>query len=127
MKFGNSKTHIIDIIIEHLQKNAVGKSNSISGKNILRALKEDYNIDINLRYVEEMISMIRSKWLVKNLIACSRGYYIATNKSEINDYVNKLNSIINRTQRLVDTFSEPDFLDEGITKKPKKRMINDDW
>ena len=63
----------------------VGKENAITNKKIVTALTPAYKI--NDARVRKIINHIRRNKLVRNLIATSAGYYISSDKIEIENYI----------------------------------------
>ena len=80
--------------ITHGLSTKIGKEKAITNKAICKALKEQgYKIsDTRLRKV---VHYIRIKNFVPLLIATSKGYYVATEKQEVEIYIKSLSERIN--------------------------------
>lgn len=117
MKLSNTKTYIIEIIANMLTDTATGIENSKFGSELLLMLKEKHSIDLHNREFREMIRILRSTWRIKNLVAGSNGYFIATKKEDTEKYLSRLNNIIINTQIIIDSFDQEDVLDIGQTFK----------
>ena len=70
-------------------KTKIGKEKAITNKQICKALK-DREHKITDSRLRKIIHNIRAKDLVPLLIATSRGYYVATDNQEIEDYIKSL-------------------------------------
>ena len=125
MKLSNNKNHIIDYLVEYLKENIVGKENSMLGNDIKKAINKEFYANISSRDLREMISIIRSCWLIDDLIAGTKGYFIATKKSDVNQYLDRLKGIITKTQIIIDSFDNENILDPGTSFK--KNNYNDDY
>jgi nucleoside-triphosphatase THEP1 len=66
-----------------------GKINAITGKKIVETLKNK-GYKITGPRVRKLVNFIRLNGLVINLISSSKGYFIATEAQEIEDYINSL-------------------------------------
>jgi predicted GTPase len=84
---------LLPIIVQGLSTK-IGKEKAITNKAICKALKEQgYKIsDTRLRKV---VHYIRIKNFVPLLIATSKGYYVATEKQEVESYIKSLSERIN--------------------------------
>lgn len=79
---------LVPIVVRGLQTK-VGKQNSITNKEICMALKErGYKVDTPR--LRKIINHIRVTGLVKCVVATSDGYYIATSRNEVEDYLKSL-------------------------------------
>lgn len=67
----------------------VGKAKAITNEKITEAMKDaDYKInDVRLR---KIINHIRTNGLVKWLVATNRGYYVATSRDDVEQYIESL-------------------------------------
>lgn len=74
-----------------------GKENAITNKQMVKAY-ERLGVQISDARIRKMINYIRATQKVKNLIATSSGYYVATDKEEIENY--KL-SLLQRAEAIV--------------------------
>jgi hypothetical protein len=70
-------------------RKAIGKERAISNAKIVKILKKE-GFELSEVRVRKIINYIRIKELIPNLIATSEGYYIATSKGEIEDYIRSL-------------------------------------
>ncbi len=78
---------LLPLLISGL-KTKRGKDKAVTNKKICEALKAK-GYKITDARVRKVISFIRIHGLVINLIACSKGYYVATKPQEIEDYINQ--------------------------------------
>ena len=67
----------------------IGKDNAITNKEIRTRLKER-GVVISDARIRKIINFIRVNQLIKNLISTSKGYYIATTKEEVAEYIKSL-------------------------------------
>ena len=75
------RNHLLPIVVEKLSL-AVGKSNSIKSHYIVDEIKiRGFKVDS--ARIRKVVHEIRAKGLIKNLMATSNGYYIATSKKDI--------------------------------------------
>ena len=90
---GYELNKLLPIIVQGLSTK-IGKEKAITNKAICKALKEQgYKIsDTRLRKV---VHYIRIKNFVPLLIATSKGYYVATEKQEVETYIKSLSERIN--------------------------------
>lgn len=82
------KDVILPTIVQGL-KSKIGKEKAITNKYICEKLK-DIGIKLTDSRLRKIIHHIRANDLVPLLIATSRGYYIATDNQEIEDYIKSL-------------------------------------
>lgn len=66
-----------------------GKDKAVTNKTICKTLQAK-GYKVNAPRVRKIISFIRLRGLVINLISSSKGYYVATKAQEIEDYINTL-------------------------------------
>lgn len=66
--------------------NKVGEAKAITNAAITRAMK-GAGYQLNEARVRKIINHIRTTGLIKWLIATSKGYYIATSRQEMEDYI----------------------------------------
>lgn len=67
----------------------VGEAKAITNTAITRAMK-GAGYHLNEARVRKIINHIRTTGLIKWLIATSKGYYIATSRQEMEDYIGSL-------------------------------------
>lgn len=67
----------------------VGKEKIITNKEMLKILK-DQGLKITAPRLRKIINHIRVSGLVQNLISTSNGYYVATTKEEMENYIKSL-------------------------------------
>lgn len=82
---------LVDPFVNGL-KTKIGKKNAISNKQMIKAFKDhpDFQISIGAPRVRKIINYIRNKGLVKRLCANSKGYYVAKDQEEWDDYLKGL-------------------------------------
>jgi len=71
----------------------VGHENCITNPQICKALKSK-GYEVNEPRIRKLVFHIRNNNLVPYLIASSKGYWIATNKKEIESWISSLKSRI---------------------------------
>lgn len=64
----------------------VGKSNSVTAKQIASGYLKTKQIKIEQSRIRKMITICRLNGLVPRLVATSSGYYVATTKEELEEY-----------------------------------------
>jgi len=81
-------TVVLPKVIE-LLKYRKGKDNAITNKKI-RNLLTAMGHEVHPAQIRKMIHQIRMKGLVNNLLASAKGYYVSSDKEEIEKYVTSL-------------------------------------
>lgn len=84
----------------------IGKKNSISSKQIINAMKESRSISLAEPTLRKMINYIRTKKLVKGLCAHGRGYFVASSKEEITDYITSLEQRISSQMMMLNSIKQ---------------------
>ena len=86
---------ILPLIISGMETKK-GKDLAITNKMICKLLKlPPYNCKITEARVRKIVAHIRINGLVPNLIATSKGYYIAETEQEMDNYIESLDQRIN--------------------------------
>ena len=81
---------VVPLVVKGL-KSKSGKKSSISATAMCKALKKHpYNINIGGARMRKVIRHIRITGMIMNLVTNGRGYYVATNRKEIEDYLDSL-------------------------------------
>lgn len=70
-------------------RSKVGEAKAITNEKITRAMK-DAGYKLNDARLRKIINHIRVNGLVKWLIATSKGYYVAANRSDVEQYIDSL-------------------------------------
>jgi len=83
----------------------VGKENAVSNERIIKAFGK-YDVKLKPSKVRKMIQFIRQEGLVSNLCANSRGYFVAANQTEVNEYVKGLQQRVNSIQYTLQCFKK---------------------
>ena len=86
--------HTLLPIVVHGLSTKLGKGKAITNKDICKALKVG-GCKITDTRLRKIVHHIRTQHLVPLLIATSKGYYIATNKDEVESYILSLSERIN--------------------------------
>ncbi|MCK4968658.1 MAG: hypothetical protein KAS12_06385 [Candidatus Aenigmarchaeota archaeon] len=94
---------LIPIIVDKIKFN-IGKDNAVKNKDIIRFLTLKGYEKITAVRIRKLIHFIRVKKLVSNLIATSKGYYRATTKDELNNFVESLQQRINSIEEVKKSF-----------------------
>lgn len=76
--------------LAHVLSRKVGKEKAITSKDIIIGFKQYYETQLTGARVRKLINYIRLNFLLKNLVATSRGYYIETDQKEVDKYVESL-------------------------------------
>lgn len=69
--------------------NKIGEARAITNASITKAMK-GAGYQLNEARVRKIINHIRTTGMVRWLIATSKGYYIATSRQEMEDYIGSL-------------------------------------
>ena len=93
----------------------IGKAKAVTNVQICRTL-DSKGYDVNEPRIRKLVFYIRQRNLVPNLIASSNGYWIATDRKEVDIWVNSLQSRIdalketlNYATKLKDNFSDLNY------------------
>jgi len=84
---------LMPIILKGLSTK-IGKHNAITNKAICKAM-DTIGHKLHDARLRKLIHHIRAYDLILNLIATSKGYYIATTTKEVEDYIKSLSERIN--------------------------------
>lgn len=82
----------------------VGEENAITSVEITAKFKQ-LNISMNGARIRKIVNYVRTNKLVKNLIATSKGYYVASSQEQIDKYKLSLQQRINEIQRVLNSFN----------------------
>lgn len=82
------KKQLLPVVVKGLQTR-VGKENAITNGEMCNIL-EDLGYRVSASRLRKIINHIRIFGLIYNLMATSNGYYIATSKDEVEEYVKSL-------------------------------------
>lgn len=84
--------------------NKVGKDKAITNNKICKSVNEELNLKHTLTEprVRKCINYVRTKNLIPFLIATSKGYYVATNKKELEEWRDSLSGRINSIKEVLD-------------------------
>tara|TARA_B110000858_G_C17521720_1_gene345117 strand:- start:42 stop:389 length:348 start_codon:yes stop_codon:yes gene_type:complete len=96
------KNEILPIMLNALSYK-VGVENVVSNKQMKLGLKT-LGYKVNDVRIRKLIHYIRVKKLIKNLIANSKGYYIATEKIEIDNFIESLQQRVNSIETVRQSF-----------------------
>lgn len=77
-------------IISNRLKSNVGKKMVRTNKYISDTILKEYGIKITSARMRKIINWIRTKGIIPNLVATAKGYYVSTDKEEIDKYVYSL-------------------------------------
>ena len=118
------KSVFIHLMIDYLKENAVGLKNGKTFKQIKAHMDPIAGINFTQGDISEFALTIRKKKLIRYLLASkARGYYISSDKNEVENYLMIQQKTIWRIEEHIDLFTEYDeLLDSG----EKKVEINDD-
>lgn len=100
--------------VKELLDGRVGQSNAITNKAIREMLNSRKGVLVPDVKIRAIINYIRKNQVVKHLLACSKGYYIATSVSEVENYCRSLgarsNEILEVKKALQDGLTSSLFL-----------------
>ena len=85
-------------------KRCVGKANAITNKKIIDLYLADY--PINPARLRKVLHYIRINHLVKGLIATGRGYFIAEQRKDFEDYIKSLDGRIGSIREVKQSMTE---------------------
>ena len=93
----------------------IGKAKAVTNVQICKTL-DSKGYDVNEPRIRKLVFYIRQQNLVPNLIASSNGYWIATDRKEVDIWVNSLQSRIdalketlNYATKVKDNFSDLNY------------------
>ena len=93
----------VDFIVKGLNKKT-GREKAVTNERICKGVKYHLGIKITSGRMRKIIHHIRINKLVKNLIATSEGYYVATCKEEVIDYIESLTQRIKSIESVRSSF-----------------------
>lgn len=79
----------VPLLINGLREFCVGKKNVASNK-MLRQAFQAQGIKVSGVKLRKLISFIDTHGLIPELVACEKGYYLATTVKEVQDYISSL-------------------------------------
>lgn len=82
------QTVLLPVICSGL-RNKIGEARAVTNATITRAMR-GAGYQLNEARVRKIINHIRTRGLVKWLIATSKGYYIATSSQDVEQYIDSL-------------------------------------
>lgn len=85
------KGKLLPVVVSVL-KGYVGKTNVITNKKIIRLHLSDF--PVTPARLRKVLHHIRTRHLVKGLIATSKGYYIAEKRKDFEDFIKSLDGRI---------------------------------
>jgi len=91
---------LLPIMVNGLKKK-IGVQNCITNPQMCKAMK-NHGYEVNEPRIRKIVFHIRNNNLVPNLIASSKGYWIATDKKEIETWVLSLQSRIDAMNETLD-------------------------
>ena len=97
------KDKILPAVVTVL-KRCVGKANAITNKKIIDLYLADY--PINPARLRKVLHYIRINHLVKGLIATGRGYFIAEQQKDFEDYIKSLEGRIGSIRDVKQSMTE---------------------
>lgn len=84
-----TEMELIPIFVSGLQTK-IGKGNVVKNAEIISRLKKGLGITVSEARVRKIINYIRTSNLVPLLVATSSGYYVATDKEDVDRYIESL-------------------------------------
>lgn len=92
--------HLIALIIQ----GRIGVDNALKNQELSDMLHHQHGIRVAPGKMRKIINYIRRKKLVINLIANSKGYYVAKNRKEIEEYVMSLFQRMDAIKEVAESF-----------------------
>lgn len=92
---------VLPIMVKCLERH-IGKDKAITNAQMCQKMKE-YGYSITESRVRKIINHIRNNDLVKCLKASSKGYYVATDKRDMQQYIDSLDERISAIQKVRDS------------------------
>ena len=98
----NQEETLVKLMVIGLSKN-IGKEKIITNKQMQQGFKsQGYKVgDARIR---KMIHFIRVKGLINNLVSTNKGYYIATDFEDVQEYVQSLTERRNSIDEVINSF-----------------------
>lgn len=90
--------HFVPNFIKQLS-NKIGEKNAVTSSQIKKGYST-IGVKIEGPRIRKIINYIRCRNLVPGLIASSKGYYVATNKQDLDRYIKSLNERIASIQQV---------------------------
>ena len=84
----NKEKLMVPRVIQGIVKR-IGKKNAITNARICQQLTKEGH-KVSGPRLRKIFNFIRSEAIVKNIVATSDGYFIATTQEEINDYIESI-------------------------------------
>lgn len=102
---------VLPIMVKCLERH-IDKDKAITNAQMCQKMKE-YGYSITETRVRKIINHIRNNDLVKCLKASSKGYYVATDKRDMQEYIESLDERIAAIQKVRDSiFSQMKMMPE---------------
>lgn len=95
------------IIIKGL-KARIGKENSITNKKICKALK-DLRHDITEPRLRKIIHNIRANNIIPLLLSTSKGYFVAKDNKEVEDWIKSMEQRINSQKQILNAIKNQKY------------------
>ena len=113
-------TVLVPNIVRHL-KTKVGEKNAVTNSYVCKKYKEAGKKLSSVRF-RKIINHIRIHGLVFNLVASSKGYYVANSQSECERFIESLDQRINAITKVRDAM----FYQMNRTIKENEKPHNDE-
>ena len=91
------KGKLLPAVVEVL-KGCIGKQKAITNKKIIDLYLNDYAV--NPARLRKVLHYIRTKHLIRGLMATNRGYFIAGSRQDFEDYIKSLDGRIGSIETL---------------------------
>jgi len=82
-------TELLPILLKHLPRK-IGVKNAITGAAIRKGIELNLDYVIGGARLRKLVNYIRKNDLIPHLVASSKGYYIATDNTEIQRFIESL-------------------------------------
>lgn len=88
-KLSEKEMELVPIFVTRLSLR-VSKANAVTSSQIIKGFKDTKGIDLSGARIRKIINYIRMNNLIPCLIATSEGYYVSTDKKELQEYCDSL-------------------------------------
>lgn len=88
---------IVPRVIQGIVKR-IGRNNAIKNAQMCRVLTNEGH-KISGPRLRKILNFIRSEAIIKNIVATSEGYYIATTQKDLDDYRESINARVHAISR----------------------------
>lgn len=110
---------VAKILVDAFPKWYTGVERAVTNARICKGLKKEYSIDMDQPRIRKIISHLRIKRRIPNLLANSKGYYVENDPALVQAYIRSVRGRIDAMTALVKSL-EVNFL---TTSEPIQQKI----